>query len=93
MKVMLGDFHTTKVSGIGNMELKFTSGRTLLLNDFFEVLGLLEDVCITRITIGSHLATKGDHGSPMTQVTLSTEAVVPSATVKQAMGETPPSSA
>ena len=33
MKVMLGDSHTTKVAGIGNVESKFTFGRTLLLKD------------------------------------------------------------
>ena len=33
MKVMLGDSHTTKVAGIGNVDLKFTFGRTLLLKD------------------------------------------------------------
>ncbi|XP_062080111.1 3-hydroxy-3-methylglutaryl-coenzyme A reductase 2-like [Humulus lupulus] len=32
-KVLLGDSHTTIVAGIGNMELKFTSGKTLLLKD------------------------------------------------------------
>ena len=33
MKVLLSDSHTTKVAGIGNMELKFTFGRTLLLKN------------------------------------------------------------
>ena len=32
-KVLLGDSHTTIVAGIGNVELKFTSGKTLLLKD------------------------------------------------------------
>ena len=33
MKVKLGDSHTTKVAGIGNVELKFTYGWRLLLKD------------------------------------------------------------
>ena len=37
MKVMLGDSHTTKVAGIDNMELKFTSRRTLLLKDVLHI--------------------------------------------------------
>jgi len=32
-KVLLGDSHTTEVSGIGDVELKFTSGKTLILKD------------------------------------------------------------
>ena len=36
MKVMLGDSHTTKVARIGNVELKFTSGRMMsILNTHF----------------------------------------------------------
>ncbi|XP_071912249.1 uncharacterized protein [Coffea arabica] len=31
--VLLGDSHTTKVVGVGDVDLKFTSGRTLTLND------------------------------------------------------------
>ena len=32
-KVLLGDAHTTTVAGIGDVELKFTSGKTLILKD------------------------------------------------------------
>lgn len=32
-KVLLGDAHTTIVAGIGDVELKFTSGKTLILKD------------------------------------------------------------
>jgi len=32
-KVLLGDSHTTEVAGIGDVELKFTSGKTLILKD------------------------------------------------------------
>ena len=32
-KVLLGDSHTTEVAGIGDVELKFTSGKTLVLKD------------------------------------------------------------
>ncbi|GKA97760.1 retrovirus-related pol polyprotein from transposon TNT 1-94 [Tanacetum coccineum] len=32
-KVLLGDHHTTNVAGIGNAELKFTSGKTVILKD------------------------------------------------------------
>ncbi|RZB51885.1 Retrovirus-related Pol polyprotein from transposon TNT 1-94, partial [Glycine soja] len=32
-KVLLGDSHTTTVAGTGNVELKFTSGKTLILKD------------------------------------------------------------
>ena len=32
-KVLLGDSHSTNIAGIGNVELKFTSGRTLILKD------------------------------------------------------------
>ena len=32
-KVLLGDAHTTTVAGIGDVELKFTSGKTLTLKD------------------------------------------------------------
>ena len=32
-KVMMGDSHTTEVAGIGDVELKFTSGKTLILKD------------------------------------------------------------
>ncbi|GJY33693.1 putative polyprotein, partial [Tanacetum coccineum] len=32
-KVLLGDHHTTNVAGIGNVELKFTSGKTMILKD------------------------------------------------------------
>ena len=32
-KVLLGDYHTTTVAGTGDVELKFTSARTLILKD------------------------------------------------------------
>ncbi|GKA22911.1 hypothetical protein Tco_0708873 [Tanacetum coccineum] len=32
-KVLLGDHHTTNVAGIGNVELKFTSGKIVILKD------------------------------------------------------------
>ena len=32
-KVLLGDSHTTTVAGTGDVELKFTSGKTLILKD------------------------------------------------------------
>jgi len=32
-KVLLGDSHTTEVAGIRDLELKFTSGKTLILKD------------------------------------------------------------
>ncbi|KAI5316791.1 hypothetical protein L3X38_036498 [Prunus dulcis] len=32
-KVLLGDSHTTIVAGIGEVELKFTSGKTVILKD------------------------------------------------------------
>ncbi|GKD10820.1 hypothetical protein Tco_1190505, partial [Tanacetum coccineum] len=32
-KVLLGDHHTTNVVGIGNVELKFTSGKMVILKD------------------------------------------------------------
>jgi len=32
-KVLLGDSHTTEVAGIGDVELKFTFGKTLILKD------------------------------------------------------------
>jgi len=31
--VLMGDFHTTKVAGIGDVELQFTSGKKLILKD------------------------------------------------------------
>src|SRR3954469_3458558 len=36
-KVLLGDAHTTNVAGIGDVELKFTSGKTLILKDVMHV--------------------------------------------------------
>ena len=32
-KVLLGDSRTTKVAGVGNAEIKFTSGKTVILKD------------------------------------------------------------
>lgn len=32
-KVLLGDYHATNVAGIGEVEIKFTSGRTIILKD------------------------------------------------------------
>ena len=36
-KVLLGDTHTTNVAGIGDVELKFTSGKTLILKEVMHV--------------------------------------------------------
>ncbi|KAA0035651.1 uncharacterized protein E5676_scaffold455G00960 [Cucumis melo var. makuwa] len=35
--ILLGDHHTTKVAGIGEVELKFTSGKTLVLKDVLHI--------------------------------------------------------
>jgi len=32
-KVLLGDYHTTDVAGIEDVDLKFTSGKSLILKD------------------------------------------------------------
>ena len=30
--ILLGDYHTTKIAGVGEVELKFTYGKTFVLN-------------------------------------------------------------
>ncbi|KAA0050162.1 putative Polyprotein [Cucumis melo var. makuwa] len=37
-KILLGDHHTTKVVGIGEVELKFTSDKTLVLKEVLHTL-------------------------------------------------------
>lgn len=43
-KVMLGDAHTTNVAGIGNVELSFTSGKTLILKDVMHVPEIMKNL-------------------------------------------------
>lgn len=43
-KVMLGDAHATNVAGIGNVELNFTSRKTLILKDVMHVLEIRKNL-------------------------------------------------
>ena len=53
-KVLLGDSHTTIVAGTGDMELKFTSGKTIVLK---EVLHTPE---IRKNLVSGYLLSRGE---------------------------------
>ncbi|XP_021732277.1 uncharacterized protein LOC110699091 [Chenopodium quinoa] len=69
-KVLLGDSHSTNIAGVGNVELKFTSGRTLILKDVLHtpemrknlVSGFLLNKAGFIQTIGSDLFTLTKNG-------------------------------
>ncbi|RZB66097.1 Retrovirus-related Pol polyprotein from transposon TNT 1-94 [Glycine soja] len=69
-KVLLGDSHTTTVAGIGDVELKFTFGKTLILKDVMHtpemrknlVSGLLLNKVGFTQTIGANLFTLTKNG-------------------------------
>ncbi|GJS95272.1 DNA polymerase zeta catalytic subunit-like protein [Tanacetum coccineum] len=43
-KVLLGDHHTNNVAGIGNVELKFTSGKMVILKDVMHTLEMMKNL-------------------------------------------------
>ena len=43
-KVLLGDSHTTTVAGIGDVELKFTSEKTLILKDVMHTPEMIKNM-------------------------------------------------
>ena len=63
--ILLGDHHTTKVAGVGEVELKFTSGKTLVLNEVLHTpeirKNLVYEYLLNKVgftqTIGSYLFT------------------------------------
>ncbi|KAA0059670.1 putative Polyprotein [Cucumis melo var. makuwa] len=64
-KILLGDHHTTKVAGIGKVELKFTSGKMLVLKEVLHTLEIRKNLVSRYLlnkagftqTIGSDLFT------------------------------------
>jgi len=61
-KVLLGDSHTTEVDGIGNVELKFTSKKTLILKDVMNTPKIRKSLvyCFLLNKVGFELIIQAD---------------------------------
>lgn len=43
-RVLLGDFHSTNVAGVGDVELKSTSGKTVILKEVLHVPEIIKNL-------------------------------------------------